>query len=103
MIVVVGIAAALMQVVGWYYNARRYAVGTTGPFVFFGSSEWKPALGWGAWLCVVLLGAGLIVTFSVVAARSVGQSLDPDEPHHSNNVRAGSDFGARPIPGSRPW
>ena len=35
-----------IQIVAWYLNARRHAVGAEGPRFFLTSSEWQPPLGW---------------------------------------------------------
>ena len=37
--------AALLQIGGWYANARRHAVGTDGPAWFFDRAEWSPRSG----------------------------------------------------------
>ena len=55
-----------IQMLGLYYNARRYAVGVSNqPLIFFGHAQWEPPLGWYLWLgigftgCVML---GLVLT-----------------------------------------
>lgn len=51
----------LLQLLGLYVNARRYAVGVHGPFLFLSSSAWHPAGGWVPWAVVAVLGAVLLV------------------------------------------
>lgn len=62
--------AAVVQVAGWYANARRQAVGVRGPVVFFGQGEWSPPGGWSSWAAVVVLAAALLVTAATVAQSS---------------------------------
>jgi hypothetical protein len=54
------ILVALVQGVAWYTNARRYAVGTSGPILFVGRSKWSPAPGWGFWSSIALLASGCL-------------------------------------------
>jgi hypothetical protein len=44
----------VLQAVAWFANARRSAVGTRGPWLFFSSAEWHPPLGWGIWAVLVI-------------------------------------------------
>jgi hypothetical protein len=60
-VAVVPIAGAL-QIVGWWSNARRYAVGSRGPIFFFGRSQWHPAYGWTPWLLLAVAGVVLLMT-----------------------------------------
>jgi hypothetical protein len=60
----VAVPVALVQGVAWFANARRYAVGSRGPWVFFGAGEWSPPGGWAAWAVVV----GLAVSAAIAAA-----------------------------------
>jgi hypothetical protein len=39
----------VLQALAWFANARRSAVGTQGPWLFFSSAEWHPPLGWLPW------------------------------------------------------
>jgi hypothetical protein len=61
--------AAGVQLAGWYANARRHAVGTKGPVIFFGRSQWKPPLGWWPWALLALLGALTLVVAGALADR----------------------------------
>jgi Predicted membrane protein (DUF2142) len=44
--------AAVVQLLGWWASARRFAVGTGGEWLFFGSAAWSPPFGWWPWLLV---------------------------------------------------
>jgi hypothetical protein len=62
-----------MQVWAWWINARRYAVGSGGPFWFVDRAQWSPPLGWAPWIAVlvcaaVVLSAGLAARRRPVAA-----------------------------------
>ncbi|PZS22304.1 MAG: hypothetical protein DLM61_26205 [Pseudonocardiales bacterium] len=55
-------AAAAVQLLAWYVNARRAAVGSAGPWAFLGHAQSQPPAGWELWLiqatlATVLLGA----------------------------------------------
>ncbi len=60
---------AVAQAGAWYFNARRYAVGSTGPRLFLGQAEWAPPGGWVPWMVVVGLGAGMLVLASLSRRR----------------------------------
>jgi hypothetical protein len=59
-----GTAAALIQLVGWYANAHRYAVGAHGPLLFT-SADWSPPAGWLPWMFAAAAGAGLLALSAV--------------------------------------
>jgi len=65
--VVTGAVVGAVQLIAVYTNARRYAVGTSGPLWFLADSRWHPPLGWPIWL--VVAGAGAI-WLAVFAGRS---------------------------------
>lgn len=44
---------------GWWYTARREAVGVDGPMNFLGSSKWHPAVGWAVPVLLVAVGLAL--------------------------------------------
>jgi hypothetical protein len=62
----VPIAVATMQAIAWYVNARRYAVGDSGPTWFPGHATWAPPGNWSPWLVAVAL-AGLCLCTMVFA------------------------------------
>jgi hypothetical protein len=45
----VPVAVATMQAIAWYVNARRYAVGASGPTWFPGHATWAPPGSWSPW------------------------------------------------------
>lgn len=65
LIVALGATAGLVQVVGLYVNARRYAVGVDGPVAFLGDTEWDPPAGWLPWLVIALAGGAALVAMSL--------------------------------------
>lgn len=52
-VILVGVAA--VQLISWWQNARRYAVGLQGPVWFLPSAQWAPPGGWWPWLALVLI------------------------------------------------
>jgi hypothetical protein len=56
-VTLVAVAVPVLQAVGLYENARRYAVGLDGPIAFLGRAEWSPGLGWVPWLVLGVVGA----------------------------------------------
>jgi len=61
------VPTAVLQLLIWWLEARRMAVGTDGPFFFLGDAHWTPPGGWLLWVAVFLLGA--IATASAPAPR----------------------------------
>jgi hypothetical protein len=54
--------AAVVQLVAWWTNAQRFAVGVGGPIWFVKAAEWRPPFGWWPWLLLALGGVSLSVT-----------------------------------------
>jgi predicted membrane protein DUF2142 len=50
-----------VQLVAWWTNARRFAVGMRGPQWFLPTAEWSPPLGWWPWLVLAVAGASLLM------------------------------------------
>lgn len=57
----VGAAVIAVQLLAFWENARRYAVGRHGPLAFPDVARWAPPAGWLPWLAVAGAGALLIV------------------------------------------
>lgn len=57
----VGAAVIAVQLLAFWENARRYAVGRHGPLAFPGVAQWAPPAGWLPWLALAGAGALLIV------------------------------------------
>jgi Predicted membrane protein (DUF2142) len=63
-----------IQLLAWWLEARRLAVGTDGPFFFLGDTAWDPAGGWPLWALAMLAGTALyasVVLPRIRKARSV--------------------------------
>jgi hypothetical protein len=71
--VVALVAVAIMQPLAWYVNAKRYAVGGSGPVWFLGSAAWSPPGGWWPWLVAVVL-AGCCIAASALGGMGGGEA-----------------------------
>jgi Predicted membrane protein (DUF2142) len=71
MLVGAAAVAAGVHLFAWYFNARRFAVGTDGPWNFIGEAEWAPPGGWVLWLLVAAAGAASCVAGGVATARAI--------------------------------
>jgi hypothetical protein len=60
------LGAAFVQLVAWWTNARRFAVGMRGPRWFLSSAEWNPPLGWWPWLVLAVAGVCLLIASPLV-------------------------------------
>ncbi len=58
-------AVAVMQAVAWYVNAKRYAVGGSGPEWFLGRAAWSPPAGWWTWLLTAVLASGCLAALTL--------------------------------------
>jgi hypothetical protein len=68
LLLVIAPAAAAVQLIALWCNARRYAVGVNGPLWFVGSSQWHPPGGWAPWFTLGAAGALLSVWVMIGAA-----------------------------------
>jgi hypothetical protein len=66
---VVALIAAAVQLIAWWTNARRYAVGASGPTWFLGVAQWSPPVGWVAWATVAVV-ASLLLAFFWIEPRT---------------------------------
>jgi hypothetical protein len=55
-----GVGAAILQLVALWYEGRRYAVGRNGPLFFPPVAGWAPPGGWWPWLVLAAVGAVLL-------------------------------------------
>ena len=62
-------AAAAVHVHALYVNARRFAVGLSGPDWFVGSAVWDPPGGWLPWLALAVVAAVLMALAPVLDSR----------------------------------
>ena len=69
----VALASVSVHLLGWYVNARRYAVGSGGPRSFVDVAVWSPPGGWEVWVGTVLAGAVMLLTFGGLAAGQEGR------------------------------
>jgi hypothetical protein len=65
--VVVGLLVGGLQFAAWYLNARRYAVGISGPRWFVGHAQWTPSGGWVLWIAVAALGGLCLASAAAMA------------------------------------
>jgi hypothetical protein len=65
------IVAAGVHAFAWFFAARRFAVGTDGPWVFFPDAEWDPPGGWALWFLVALAATGAYACAGLVSARAL--------------------------------
>jgi hypothetical protein len=79
-----GVLVAALQFFAWYENARRYAVGTSGPRWFLNHAQWVPAGGWLLWIAVaaagclcIAAGVSFAVAPAVVRARETSAARAP--------------------------
>lgn len=59
--------AASVHLVGWYANARRNAVGITGPIAFVRSAEWVPPGGWPPWIAIAIAACAMLIAAALAA------------------------------------
>jgi hypothetical protein len=73
--------AALVQGLAFYLNARRYAVGTSGPRWFVSHALWSPPGGWWIWLGLGIGGAALLAAGGLIPfARAERNDAAADRP-----------------------
>ena len=67
--------AALVQFIAWWANARRFAVGRDGGWLFVDDALWSPPLGWWPWILLAALGAGAYLAVAVSGVRTRGRTV----------------------------
>jgi hypothetical protein len=67
--ITVPVAVAIMQLSAWYVNAKRYAVGASGPEWFLRNAAWSPPAGWWLWLVVAVLAASCLGILAIPNSR----------------------------------
>jgi hypothetical protein len=55
------VGVGCVQLLAWWTNAWRFAVGMRGPRWFLPAAEWGPPLGWWPWLVLAVAGVGLLI------------------------------------------
>ncbi|MBN1530595.1 MAG: DUF2142 domain-containing protein [Thermoleophilaceae bacterium] len=71
--------SAVVHLVGWWTNGRRFAVGAHGDWVFLGDPAWRPPLGWFPWLAAMVAASALLAAVGL-AARRLPMSADAGAP-----------------------
>lgn len=59
--------AAAVQLLAWYANARRAAVGSNGPWAFLGHAQWQPPATWQTWLALTTIAVALLAATTILA------------------------------------
>jgi hypothetical protein len=72
--------AAVVQLLGWWTDARRFAVGDGGSWLFFHGPAWSPPPGWWPWLLLAVAGSALYVVVAASALRTAPAAAPPGEP-----------------------
>ena len=73
-------AAGVVHLLGWWSNARRFAVGDGGSWAFFRAPAWSPPPGWWPWLLLVVAACALYVAVAASALRAQPEATPPGEP-----------------------
>jgi hypothetical protein len=79
---------AVVQVGAWYTNAKRFAVGVSGPVWFLPDASWSPPLGWGIWLAVVLLAGCCLLGVAAFGHPSPATSWAAPSPGGEDRIEA---------------
>ena len=61
----IGVSVALVQMVAFYINGQRYAVGWNGPVWWLDEAKWEPRFGWWPWLITFAVGC-LLLAFNII-------------------------------------
>jgi hypothetical protein len=72
--ITVPVAVAIMQLSAWYVNAKRYAVGASGPEWFLRSAAWSPPDGWWLWFAAAVLAASCLGVLALPNSRLPAQA-----------------------------
>jgi hypothetical protein len=67
--------AGAVQLIAWWTNAQRYAVGTGGPTWFLSVAQWSPPVGWPVWATVAVVASVLLALFWIEPPAVRGQRV----------------------------
>jgi hypothetical protein len=87
--VLIACIVGVCQAVAWWSNARRYAVGTAGRFMFpLDPGAWQPPWGWWPWLAMAVIGVACPIGALLLASRAVDPVPTITGGHLTNVSRA---------------
>ena len=69
----VALIAGAVQLIAWWTNAQRYAVGAGGPTWFLGVAQWSPPVGWPVWASVAVVASLLLAVFWIEPPAAPGR------------------------------
>jgi hypothetical protein len=69
----VALIAGAVQLIAWWTNAQRYAVGAGGPTWFLGVAQWSPPVGWPVWATVAVVASLLLAVFWIEPPAAPGR------------------------------
>jgi hypothetical protein len=73
-LVILGVS--ITQLLAWWINARRYAVGVQGPVFFLVvPGAWQPPLGWWPWLGFAVLGSACLAATALLRPANSGRAI----------------------------
>jgi hypothetical protein len=70
LVTVIAVGTGLIQLLAWWLESRRIAVGTDGPFFFMSDSAWDPPGGWLPWVFLMLLATAIYVAAALLPDRT---------------------------------
>jgi hypothetical protein len=76
---VTGGTFALVNAVALLSDARRFAVGSHGPIVFWQHALWTPPGGWWPWLALIVVGTVLVLAWTAIGMRNLTARNHPRE------------------------
>jgi hypothetical protein len=88
-IVACALAVCALQGASLWANARRYAVGSDGPLMFIGKSQWAPPGGWGVVAVAGGLGFAALVAGAVAIVTADRSVEGAERESHARLVHAG--------------
>jgi Predicted membrane protein (DUF2142) len=62
LVAVIAAGTGLIQLLAWWLESRRIAVGTDGPFFFMSDSAWDPPGGWLPWVFLMLVATAIYIS-----------------------------------------
>jgi hypothetical protein len=67
---VIAVGTGVIQLLAWWLESRRIAVGTDGPFFFMSDSAWDPPGGWLPWVFLMLVATAVYISAALLPHRS---------------------------------